>query len=100
MPAIDGATLAALLNKNPLDVDESNTSRTAVESRCVSSFDYDLLTETLTVSFPGSDGTGGRGTWEYSDFPLSEFTLFAGSFSLGTYFNLYIRERYSTRRIA
>lgn len=92
MPVIDARTLLSLLERNPL--------AGTVESRCVQSFDYDLVTQTLTVSFPGVNGTGGRGTWEYLNFPLDEFVQFAGSFSLGQYFNLYIKDRYQTRRVA
>lgn len=93
MPKIDTYTLRKILQGGEA------ISEHAVESRCVQSFDYDLESETLSVTFPGTDGKGGAGTWQYNGFPLDEFVIFATSSSLGTYFNLYIRGRYQTTRI-
>lgn len=62
-------------------------------SECVASFDYNLETEELTVQF------NKRGTYLYSGFPLNEFVTFSQAGSLGTYFNLYIREQYPYERI-
>lgn len=92
MPAIDTYTLRRILE---------GPSR-QVESQCVESFDYDLPSQTLTITFPGSSfgAHGGRGVYRYTSFPLDEFVLFEGSSSKGTYFNLYIKDRYPTERIA
>lgn len=92
MASIDTYTLRRLL--------EGPTQQ--VESQCVESFDYDMPSETLTITFPGSSfgAHGGQGVYRYSGFPLDEFVLFSGSSSKGTYFNLYIKNRYPTDRIA
>lgn len=93
MPIIDNSTLRDLLDK---------TARGGHASRCVQSFDYDLESETLTIEFPGNEpgARGGAGTYEYTGVPLSEFVNFAQAGSLGTYFNLYIRDRYSYNRVS
>lgn len=82
---IDSGTLRALLNKDTLSIPQS---------KCVATFDYSLEDEQLTVEFQE------RGTYVYQGFPLSEFVTFAQASSLGTYFNLYIRDRYSYERVA
>ena len=64
------------------------------ESRCVANVDYDQETNVLTVEFQA------RGTYIYKDVPLDVFVDFADSGSQGRYFNLYIREKYSTERVA
>lgn len=76
MPAIDNNTLRSLLDKDP--------TKGTVESRCVASLDYE--DGDLTIEFHQ------RGTYRYFNFPLEEFVAFATSFSLGTYFNLYIKD--------
>lgn len=91
MPGLDRYTLLQLLN---------GSSGQLVESTCVQTFDYNLLEQTLDITFPGTGGRGGRGTWRYFNFPLDEFAIFAQASSLGTYFNLYIKDRYSYERIA
>ena len=76
-----------------------------IESTCVSNYTFvpdeeDPVYGTLTITFTGPP-YGGAGTWEYYLFPVSEYVLFAKSNSLGTYFNLYIRDQgYSYERIA
>lgn len=87
MPAIDNTTLRRLLQRK-------SEIPAGVESRCVATYDYDLESNELTVVFQA------RGTYKYRNFPLAEFVDFANSFSLGQYFNLYIRDQYSFERLA
>jgi hypothetical protein len=91
MPPLDIGTLRDLLNK---DKPSGGTI-----SSCVDEFDYDEERNVLTVSHPGEDGTGGAGTWEYHNVPLSVYVEFAQASSLGTYFNLYIKGRYSYSKV-
>jgi KTSC domain len=83
MPVVDNTTLRELLDKKPR----------ARDSMCVDSLDYDELTEDLTVVFQE------RGTYLYHGVPLNIFVEFGASYSMGTYFNLYIRDQYSFERI-
>lgn len=64
------------------------------ESTCCADVDYDLETQEMTVQFQQ------RGTYVYSDVPLDEFLNFQQAGSRGTYFNLYVRNRYPYERIA
>lgn len=90
MPTISTLYLKRLLDKNP---------SVGTESTCVESESYDPETQELTISFPGLfPGRGGKGTWVYSDVPLSVYLDFAAASSKGTYFNLYIRNQYSSTR--
>ena len=91
MASIDTYTLRRLLEKTK----ETGSNRTVgLESRCVSSLDYDLENQVMTVTFTA------RGTYRYSEVPLETYVDFAGAESQGRYFNLYIRERFPTERIA
>ncbi len=65
----------------------------AYPSECVASLNYDGDTEELTVEFHE------RGTYKYFNFPFTEWILFNDAMSRGTYFNLYVRDRYSFERI-
>jgi hypothetical protein len=85
MPRVDTNTLRRLLEK---------PAKVGLESICVESLDYDLPTETLTIVFRA------RGTYEYTQVPLDVYVDLAGAESQGRYFNLYIREKYNTRRVA
>lgn len=69
------------------------TPDTTVTSECVNTYEYDVELEVLTVFFQK------RGTYRYANFSLAEFTNFAQAGSLGTYFNLYIRDQYEYERI-
>lgn len=93
MPIVDNDTLRDLLDKSKPSGGHA--------SRCVNSYDYNLETETLSITFPGNEpgARGGGGTWEYEGVPLEEFVNFVQASSLGTYFNLYIRDRYSANRV-
>jgi lysyl-tRNA synthetase class 2 len=62
-------------------------------STCVANHSYDPETQELTIEFQA------RGTYRYSEVPLDEAETFAAAGSLGTYFNLYIRDRYPYERI-
>lgn len=96
MPSINPRTLADLRRKLPEYV--------GVESRCVGSHDFTMTTEELamgdvTIVFVGPPG-GGSGTYVYHDVPLTEYVDFSQAGSLGTYFNLYIKDRFPYERIA
>lgn len=62
-------------------------------STCVSSADYDPAARELVVHFVK------RGSYVYSDVPEDEAAGLIGATSQGTYFNLYIRDRYAYERI-
>lgn len=64
------------------------------ESECVADLSYDLPSETLTIVFMA------RGTYEYYEFPVDEYANFNAAGSRGTYFNLYIRDKYPYGRVA
>ena len=81
---VDTGTLRRLLEKPPSE---------RIESVCVANLDYDLPTETLTIEFQA------RGTYEYTQVPLDVYVDLSGAASQGKYFNLYIRDRYNTRRV-
>ena len=66
----------------------------AVISSCVANITYDAIEAVMTVAFKQ------RGTYNYFNVSPTEFLDFHGSSSKGTYFNLYIRDRYSYERIA
>lgn len=83
MPVIDNNTLRELLDKKPR----------ARDSLCVESIDFDPETEELTVNFQQ------RGSYLYSGVPLNVMVEFGSAYSMGTYFNLYIRDQYSFERI-
>jgi len=67
------------------------------ESECCDSLSFVPTSATsgvLTVVFMK------RGTYTYEDFPVEEWLLFNNAASRGTYFNLYVRDRYSHERVA
>jgi KTSC domain len=69
----------------------------AHESECCAALTFvpeTALAGTLTVAFQK------RGTYVYHEFPVDEWLLFNNAASRGTYFNLYVRDRYSYERIA
>ncbi len=68
-------------------------AKQGVGSECVKNVEYDEFTGELTIEFQE------RGTYKYSNFPLTEMASFIGSSSKGTYFNLYIRDKYSYERV-
>lgn len=66
-------------------------------SDCVAETSFVPTSETsgeLTVVFQK------RGTYIYIDFPIDEWLLFNNSSSRGTYFNEYIRDRYTFQKVA
>jgi len=76
---------------------------TPKESRCVADLiftplEMDLSIGDLDVVFVGPPN-GGAGTWRYSEVPVDEYMNFRDASSRGTYFNLYIRDQYSSERI-
>lgn len=70
-------------------------------STCVASLkfdpDEDLATGDLTVEFVGPP-SGGQGTYTYHNVPYEEYINFSQAASLGTYFNLYIKDQFSYDR--
>jgi hypothetical protein len=65
----------------------------AWESECVASLEYDLESQKATVHFMK------RGSYAYFDVPPEEYANFNNAGSRGTYFNLYVRDRYEYERI-
>jgi hypothetical protein len=63
-------------------------------SECTKTISYDSVTQELTIEFQA------RGTYKYDGVPSEEYLGLKGAASHGTYFNLYIRDRYSFERIA
>jgi hypothetical protein len=64
------------------------------DSQCTKSISYDNSTQELTIEFQE------RGTYKYEGVPAEEYLGLKGASSHGTYFNLYIRDRYNFERIA
>lgn len=64
------------------------------DSTCVAHVDYDFENQEMTVAFQK------RGTYRYSGVAFDEYQNFQGAGSRGTYFNLYIKDRYSFLRVA
>lgn len=96
MPAISSRTLVELRSRLPESV--------GFESRCVESHDFQITDEELaegdlTIVFVGPPN-GGAGTYIYHNVSLTEYVDFAKASSLGTYYNLYIKDRYSFERIS
>lgn len=90
MPIIDNNTLRRLLEKNP---------SVGYESTCVGDHSYDFETLELSITFPGVfPGRGGSGTYIYEGVPVEVYTDFSGASSMGTYFNLYIKNQYNFRK--
>ena len=84
MPKVDTTTLRRLLEK-------PNSSR--IESLCIANLDYDLDTESLTIYFQK------RGTYRYYPVPLDTYVDLAGAASQGTFFNLYIKDKFQFERL-
>lgn len=83
MPVINNSILRELLDKKPI----------ARDSMCVESIDYDWESNDLTVNFQQ------RGSYVYHGVSLETFSEFGSAYSMGTYFNLYIRDQYSYERV-
>lgn len=64
------------------------------DSECTKTISYDSSTQELTIEFQE------RGTYKYSNVPADEYLGIKGASSHGTYFNLYIRDRYNFERIS
>lgn len=64
------------------------------DSECTKSISYDSSNNELTIEFQE------RGTYKYIGVPADEYLGLKGASSHGTYFNLYIRDRYDYERIA
>lgn len=64
------------------------------KSECVNTVTYNPVDREMTVAFQQ------RGTYKYYDVPLEEYIEFDGAGSRGTYFNLYVRNRYQYERVA
>jgi len=62
-------------------------------SSVIADIDYDYNRERLTVTF-----VSGR-VYEYVDVPADVASSFEVSFSKGTFFNIYIRDRYDFREL-
>jgi len=80
MPRVNGATLRQLLQFK---------YKEKPASLCCNDVSYDPEEETMIIVFQN------RGTYKYFDVPLDEYVDFASSGSQGTYFNLYIRPKYT-----
>lgn len=91
MPALKSSTLHKLLASV-----REHGRRTAqpLESRCVMDLSYDPEQEKMTLEFVK------RGTYVYDEVPLDVYVDFAQATSQGTYFNLYIRDKFSFERVA
>lgn len=72
-----------------LDVDKP----VITDSECTRSISYNATTDELTIEFQQ------RGTYRYSGVPADEYLGIRDAASHGTYFNLYIRDRYPYERI-
>lgn len=64
------------------------------DSECTKTISYDVSTQELTIEFQE------RGTYKYEGVPADEYLGLKDAASHGTYFNLYIRDRYNFERIA
>lgn len=64
------------------------------QSSAISSLSYDIEDQQVECVF------NARGTYVYYDVPPETFAEWNGAGSRGTYFNLYIRDRFSFERIA
>lgn len=64
------------------------------DSECVQSLDYDPERQQMTVNFQK------RGSYAYFDVPPDVYSEFNNASMRGTYFNLYVRDRYEFERIS
>ena len=62
-------------------------------STCVADASYDIETSELVIAFQA------RGTYQYHGVDLDEWEGLRDAASQGTYFNLYIKDRYGYERI-
>ena len=65
-----------------------------VDSECVASLSYDPEREQMTVEFQE------RGTYTYFDVDVNTYSEFNNAGSRGTYFNMYVRDRFEYERIS
>lgn len=85
MPLVSNDVLRQLLDKSPNPRD----------SMCIESLgEYNPETGDMIVNFQQ------RGSYRYFNVPIEVFVEFGGAYSMGTYFNLYIRDQYSFERIS
>jgi hypothetical protein len=80
VPAVNKSTLRQLLQFK---------YKEKPESTCCNDVSYDPETGDMTVAFQK------RGTYVYHDVSLDEYVDFASAGSQGTYFNLYIRPKFT-----
>lgn len=69
-------------------------------SLCISRNDYDPVSGTLILEFPGPGGDGGSGIYEYYNVPVFEAAGLETANSKGEYFNHFIRDNYSYQRVS
>jgi hypothetical protein len=87
MPAINPITLHQLLKFKMFRKDQTL-------STCVANVEYDPTTREMIIEFMQ------RGTYKYKDVPIDDYVDFETSGSQGTYFNLYIRDKFEYERVA
>lgn len=87
MPAINPLTLHKLLKFKMFGKDQT-------KSTCVANVEYDPLTQEMIIEFVQ------RGTYKYKSVEIGTYTDFETAGSQGTYFNLYIRDKYEYERVA
>lgn len=63
------------------------------DSKCTKTISYNSVTQELTIEFQE------RGTYRYSGVPAEDYLGLKGASSQGTFFNLYIRDRYNFERV-
>ncbi|WP_410666039.1 KTSC domain-containing protein [Amycolatopsis sp. lyj-84] len=68
-------------------------NRQPVTSTNIASIGYDPQTRTLEIEFRNCR------VYQYSDVPEATATALLNAASHGQYFNLYVKDRYSARRI-
>lgn len=66
---------------------------TSVQSSNLSGVHYDPDTQVLTVEFKNG------GQYSYADVPQDEYDSLMGAGSKGSYFNNYIKDSYTARRV-
>ena len=87
MPAISPLTLHQLLKFKMF-------KKYQTESRCVANVEYDPIISEMIIEFVE------RGTYKYKNVGISDYVDFETAASQGTYFNLYIRDKYEYERVA
>ncbi len=76
-----------------LPVHSGELGSKAWESECVASLEYDFERQQATCHFHK------RGSYTYFDFDAGTFAEWNQSSSRGTFFNLYVRDRYDYERV-